>query len=53
MPKGYAGQILHIDLTNRTIDIENPPQEFTAITWGEVRKIFTISYGRCPAGWIP
>ena len=28
MPNGYTGQILHIDLSNRNITIENPPAEF-------------------------
>ena len=28
MPNGYAGQILHIDLSSRNITIEKPPAEF-------------------------
>ena len=28
MPNGYAGRILHVDLTNQKIWVENPPESF-------------------------
>ena len=28
MPYGYKGQILHVDLTNNTLEIEQPPEAF-------------------------
>ena len=28
MPFGYNGNILHIDLTNGTLEVENPPETF-------------------------
>jgi aldehyde:ferredoxin oxidoreductase len=28
MPYGYAGRILHVDLTSATITVENPPESF-------------------------
>ena len=28
MPHGYNGKILHIDLTNRTFEVEAPPESF-------------------------
>jgi aldehyde:ferredoxin oxidoreductase len=28
MPNGYAGNILHVDLTNGTLTVENPPDSF-------------------------
>ncbi len=28
MPKGYTGKILHVDLTNRTLEVETPSEAF-------------------------
>jgi len=28
MPHGYTGRILHVDLTQRTLEIEQPPESF-------------------------
>ncbi len=28
MPFGYTGKILHVDLTNRTLAVEEPPEAF-------------------------
>ena len=28
MPNGYAGRILHVDLTSGTLTVENPPESF-------------------------
>ena len=34
MPPGYNGKIAHIDLTNASISIEQPPEQFYRHYWG-------------------
>ena len=53
MPKGYAGQILHIDLTTRTISIENPPTEFYRLYMGGSAQNLYYLLREMPAGADP
>ncbi len=53
MPKGYAGKILHIDLTNRIIDIENPTPEFYRHYMGGSAQNLYYLLREMPAGVDP
>lgn len=35
MPYGFTGKILHVDLSAGELSIEEPPESFTANTWGQ------------------
>ena len=53
MPQGYAGQILHVDLTQKTIEIETPPAEFYRLYMGGSAQNLYYLLRDMPAGADP
>jgi aldehyde:ferredoxin oxidoreductase len=50
MPIGYAGRILHVDLTHRTLTVETPPESFyRQYLGGSAMGVYYILKGQ-PAG---
>ncbi len=53
MPYGYHGKILHVDLSTRKVDIENPPDSFYRTYMGGGAMALTYILREVPAGADP